>query len=101
MTAPLTVSIPHTLGREEALRRLRSGLDGLPQAGLLTLDQQAWVDNRMDFTVRALGQAVPGALEVQEDAVRLEVVLPGLLHKLWEPLKTVLLGRAKLLLDKK
>jgi hypothetical protein len=27
--------------------------------------------------------------------------LPGLLLKLWEPLKTVLLGRAKLLLEKK
>ena len=36
-----------------------------------------------------------------DDTVRLEVVLPGLLLKLWEPLKTVLLGRAKLLLEKK
>ena len=39
--------------------------------------------------------------EVLDDSVRLEVVLPGLLLKLWEPLKTVLLGRAKLLLEKK
>jgi hypothetical protein len=44
---------------------------------------------------------VPGSLEVLDDSVRLEVVLPGLLLKLWEPLKTVLLGRAKLLLEKK
>ena len=55
----------------------------------------------MTFNVRALGQSVPGSLEVLDDAVRLEVVLPGLLMKLWEPLKTVLLGRAKLLLEKK
>ncbi len=99
--APLVVSIPHSLGKAEALRRLKSGLDGLPQAGLLTLDQQAWTDNRMSFAVRALGQSVPGSLEVHDDLVRLEVVLPVLLQKLWEPLKTVLLGRAKLLLEKK
>ena len=99
--APLVVSIPHSLGKTEALRRLKSGLDGLPQAGLLTLDQQAWTDNRMSFAVRALGQSVPGSLEVLDDSVRLEVVLPGLLQKVWEPLKTVLLGRAKVLLEKK
>jgi hypothetical protein len=99
--APLVVSIPHSLGKAEALRRLKSGLDGLPQTGLLTLDQQAWTDSRMSFAVRALGQSVPGSLEVHDDLVRLEVVLPGLLKKLWEPLKAVLLGRAKLLLDKK
>ena len=101
MSAPLVVSIPHTLGRAEALRRLKSGLEGMPQAGLLTLEQQGWTDNRMSFMVRALGQSVPGSLEVQDDSVRLEVVLPGLLLKLWEPLKTVLLDRAKLLLEKK
>ena len=101
MSAPLVDSIPHTLGRAEALRRLKSGLEGMPQAGLLTLEQQGWTDNRMSFMVRALGQSVPGSLEVQDDSVRLEVVLPGLLLKLWEPLKTVLLGRAKLLLEKK
>jgi hypothetical protein len=101
MAAPLTVSIPHSLGRAEALRRLESGLEGLPQAGLVTVDQQAWVDNKMTFLVRALGQSVPGSLEVLDDAVRLEVTLPALLQKLWEPLKTVLLGRTKLLLDKK
>jgi len=101
MAAPLTVSIPHSLGKAEAQRRLKAGLEGLPQAGLLKVDQQAWADNRMTFNVRALGQSVPGSLEVLDDAVRLEVVLPGLLMKLWEPLKTVLLGRAKLLLEKK
>jgi hypothetical protein len=101
MAAPLVVSIPHSLGREEALQRLKTGLAGVPQVGLLTIDQQTWVGNRMAFTVRALGQAVPGSLEVDDTAVRLEVVLPGLLLKLWEPLKTVLLGRAKVLLEKK
>jgi len=101
MAEPLTVSIPHTLGKAEAMRRLQSGLQGLPASGLLTLEQQPWVDNKMPFLVRAFGQSVPGSLEVEENMVRLEVVLPALLRKLWEPLKNAVLGRAKLLLEKK
>jgi hypothetical protein len=101
MSPPLVVSIPHSLGRDEARRRLQSGLQGLPQAGLLKVEQQNWDGDRMNFLVRALGQSVPGSLEVGDDTVRLEVLLPGLLQKLWEPLKNVLLGRAKILLEKK
>lgn len=101
MTAPLVVSIPHTLGKAEAVRRLQSGLQGLPASGLLTVEQQPWIENKMPFVVRAFGQAVRGSLEVEDDVVRLEVVLPALLRKLWEPLKTAVLGRAKLLLEKK
>jgi len=101
MAPPLVVSIPHTLGRAEAVRRLQSGLEGLPQSSLVNVEQQAWDGARMNFVVRALGQTVPGSLDVGDDTVRLEVVLPGFLNKLWEPLKNVLLGRAKVLLEKK
>jgi len=81
MTAPLVVSIPHTLGKTEALRRLQSGLEGLPASSLLTVEQQPWVENKMPFVVRAFGQSVPGLLQVEDDVVRLEVVLPALLRK--------------------
>ncbi|MFA5901919.1 MAG: polyhydroxyalkanoic acid system family protein [Hyphomicrobium sp.] len=101
MAAPVVVSIPHSLGKAEAMSRLQSGLQGLPASGVLNLEQQPWVGNKMPFVVRALGQAVPGSLEVEDDAVRLEVMLPPLLRKLWEPLKATLVGRAKLLLEKK
>jgi hypothetical protein len=101
MAEPLVVTIPHSLGKAEALRRLQSGLQGISSSSLLTLEQQPWADNRMPFTVRALGQAVPGSIEVEDNLVRLEIVLPALLRKLWEPLKQTLLGRAKLLLEKK
>lgn len=101
MAQPVVVSIPHSLGKAEAMRRLQSGLQGVPTSSLLTLEQQPWVENKMPFIVRALGQSIPGSLEVDEDVVRLEVMLPALLRRLWEPLKTQLLGRAKLLLEKK
>ena len=58
MTKPLVVSIPHSLGREEAMRRLKTGLtraaSGMP---VLSVEEERWEDNRMIFRVRALGQA--------------------------------------------
>ena len=58
MTKPLVVSIPHQLGREEAMRRLKTGLSrAASSVPVLSVDEERWEDNRMMFRVRALGQA--------------------------------------------
>src|SRR6202034_2240843 len=58
MSAPLVVSIPHQLGREEAVRRLKVGLTRAASSiPVLKVDEERWEDNRMIFRVRALGQA--------------------------------------------
>ncbi len=99
--APLVVSIPHSLGRAEAQRRLKSGLEGLPKSGLVAIENETWTENGMTFCVKALGQSAPGRLDVQDDAVRIEIDLPGMLRKLWAPLQAALVGRARLLLEKR
>jgi hypothetical protein len=99
--APLTVSIPHSLGRQEAKRRLSSGLERLPAMGTVALDQQAWTGDRMTFTVRAFGFAAPGEIDVDDDAVRLQLELPALLRKFAKPVQDALLERARLLLTKR
>jgi hypothetical protein len=102
MPAPLVVSIPHSLGQAEAERRLKSGLERLTGTEpLLRIEQQTWVNSRMTFVVRALGQSVPGTLDVGANTVRLEIDLPLILRKLWAPLEKALVGRARLLLEKK
>lgn len=102
MAAPLVVSIPHSLGAAEAERRLKAGLQNLAgAASLVRVEEQTWTNNRMTFVVRALGQTVPGSLDVHADTVRLEIDLPLILRKLWAPLQKALVGRAKLLLEKK
>ena len=54
MPAPLVVSIPHSLGREEALRRLKTGLSrAASSVPVLHVDEERWEDNRMVFRVRA------------------------------------------------
>src|SRR5713101_5347908 len=54
MSAPLVVSIPHRLGREEASRRLKAGLTRAASSiPVLKVDEERWEENRMIFRVRA------------------------------------------------
>jgi hypothetical protein len=102
MSAPLIVSIPHHLGREEATRRLKSGLARAASSiPVLQVDEERWEDNRMIFRVRALGQAASGHLDVADDHVRLEVVLPWLLQRFAEAAQVVIGNRGRLLLGKR
>src|ERR1700712_4505894 len=43
MSAPLVVSIPHSLGREEAMRRLKTGLSrAASSVPVLNVDEERW-----------------------------------------------------------
>jgi hypothetical protein len=102
MSAPLVVSIPHKLGREEAVRRLKTGLTrAAASVPMLSVDEERWEDNRMIFRVRALGQAAAGHVDVAEDHVRVEVVLPWLLQRFAEVAQAAIRNRGNLLLTKK
>jgi len=102
MSAPLLVSIPHSLGREEAIRRLKTGLTrAAASVPVLKVDEERWEDNRMIFRVRALGQTAAGHLEVEDSHVRLEVTLPWLLHRFAEAAQVAIRHRGNLLLTKR
>ena len=102
MSAPLVVSIPHRLGRDEATRRLKAGL-GRASSSIPTLqvDEERWQDNRMIFRIRALGQAASGHIDVADDHVRLEVTLPWLLQRFAEVAQIAIRNRGNLLLTKR
>src|ERR1700736_585805 len=102
MTAPLIVSIPHSLGREEATRRLRAGLTRAASSiPVLKVDEERWEENRMVFRVRALGQAASGHLDVADDHVRLEVTPPWLLQRFAQAAQVAIKNRGNLLLTKR
>jgi hypothetical protein len=102
MSAPLVVSIPHRLGREEAMRRLKAGLTrAATSIPVLKVDEERWEDNRMVFRVRALGQVAAGHLDVEQDHVRLEVMLPWLLQRFAEVAQVAIENRGRLLLTKR
>jgi len=99
---PLIVTIPHQLGKEEALRRMRPALGKASTSfPVLKVEEETWSGDRMDFRVRALGQVASGSVVVEEATVRLEVTLPWLLHKFAESVQRTVQGRGRTLLDKK
>ena len=101
MSAPLVVSIPHRLGREEATRRLKTGLTRAASSiSVLNVDEERWEQDRMIFRVRALGQVASGHLDVADDHVRVEITLPWLLQRFAEAAKVAIQNRGKLLLTK-
>jgi hypothetical protein len=103
MTRPLVVLIPHRLGQAEALRRLKSGLGEVRPnlSRLLTIEEEGWNDNQLRFRVSALGQVAAGTIEVQDDHVRLEMVLPWLLALMAEKIQAGIRAQGTLLLEKK
>src|SRR4051794_1350599 len=102
MSAPLVVSIPHQLGREEATRRLKAGLARAASSiPVLKGDEERWEDNRMMLRVRALGQIASGHVDVADDHVQVEVTLPWLLQRFAEVAQVAIRNRGNLLLTKR
>jgi hypothetical protein len=103
MSKSLFVSIPHHLGKEEAVQRLRSGLGGARThfAHLFTVEEETWTGDHLDFRVVALGQTISGTIDVLDESVNLQVVLPWLLAKLAEAIQPLIRKEATLMLEKK
>jgi hypothetical protein len=102
MSAPVVVSLPHRLGREEAVRRLKNGLTRAASSiPVLKVDEERWEQDRMIFRVRALGQVASGHVDVADDHVRVEVTLPWLLQRFAQAAQTAIKNRGNLLLTKR
>ena len=103
MSQPLVVSIPHSLGKEEAIRRLKVGIERAVQAAgsVVQVEEQRWSDNRLDFKVMALQQHASGLVEVEQNVVRVEIALPWLLARMAQGVKEMIAKRGAVLLEKK
>ncbi len=104
MSKPLTIEIPHDLGREEARRRIEAGFGRLEHqfggGGLAKLEKR-WTEDRLSFEAQALGQHVSGRLDVLAHVVRMELDLPPFLAMIASSLKGRLQREGQLLLEKK
>lgn len=103
MATPITISIPHQLGRAEARRRIDSGFAQLVQQvpGSSGIGQERWEGDRFSFTLGALGQSVAGDIDVQDTAVTMRIELPGVLGMLAGALEGKLKKAGQLLLTKR
>ena len=103
MATPISISIPHQLGRAEARRRIETGFAKI--AGQLPVGASAcnerWDGDRMTFKVSGLGQTVSGVVNVLDAAVTMELELPGVLGMIASGLKGRLQKAGQLLLTRK
>lgn len=103
MATPISISIPHQLGRAEARRRIEAGFANIarqvPGSGSNYIEQ--WDGDRLTFSVTGLGQTVSGVVDVRDIAVTMEIELPGVLGMIASGLKARLQKAGQLLLTKK
>ena len=84
LRCPHRSSFPFRIASAARKRRAVSRA-GLARAAtsvpVLSVDEERWDGDQMFFRVRALGQAASGHIDVADDHVRLEVMLPWLLQR--------------------
>jgi hypothetical protein len=103
MSKAITLTLPHELGRAEARRRIDEGFASFSQhmgaaAGVLT---KSWSGDQLSFAFQMLGQGISGTIDVEDAAIRLEVLLPNLLALVADKVKGRLRKEGQLLLEKK
>jgi hypothetical protein len=106
MARPVSVSIPHALGKEEARRRIEQGFGQLRQqmtsgiGGMLKF-QERWEGDRLHFEGGGLGQKMTGRLDIRDDAVDIQLDLPEILAAIAEKITGRLKTEGQKLLEKK
>jgi putative polyhydroxyalkanoate system protein len=102
MSKPITVDIPHQLGKAEARKRIEEGLGRFGQQfGEGVKLTKTWEGDRLNFSAKVVGQAVSGSLEVLEDAVKMQVNLPAFFAMMADKVKGRLKQEGQLMLEKK
>lgn len=90
--APVIVVIPHSLGKAEAARRIKTQIDDARTryAAKFKVAEETWDGDRLNFRVALLGQPVTGNIAVNDDNVRIEAKLSWYLGHLAKPAATLL-----------
>jgi hypothetical protein len=98
----MDISIPHSLGRDEAKRRIEAGLPKLaahiPGGG--NLASQWTGDYALDLTITALGSRIPVTLSIEEDRLTGSLEVPMLMKMMQGQVAEFVKVSATKMLDK-
>lgn len=98
---PIVITVPHRLGKAEALRRIKPMFEKSAElVPALQFDSQTWSEDRMDFRASALGQAITGNVVASDTDVRVEVALPWLLSGFGETVRKTITDRSREALER-
>ncbi|HLL28681.1 MAG TPA: polyhydroxyalkanoic acid system family protein [Xanthobacteraceae bacterium] len=103
MRETISVTIPHRLGKDEALRRIKNGVAEARTtfASVMAIKEETWTGDTLAFRVSALMQEVAGTIAIAENQVKLDVELPWLLAKLAKVITPAIKKEGTLMLEKK
>ncbi|MBA3669858.1 MAG: polyhydroxyalkanoic acid system family protein [Sphingomonas sp.] len=100
MAQPIELDLPHSLGKQEARRRIADNIhrlsDHIPGGATV---QSGWTGDRLDLGIGAMGEQVQCSLDVQEHKVHLKLALPGMLGMFSGAIAGVLKSQGGLLLE--
>lgn len=102
MSQPVVVTIPHRLGKQEAIKRLQAGFKNVRSTfgEKFVVVNDDWKGDHLDFRASLLGQSTTGTVDVADDHVRLEVQLPWMLSLLANKAKQLVRRQGQLMLEK-
>ena len=101
MPEPVVVTIPHRLGKDEAIRRLKTGFSRVRSSfgeGFVVVKDD-WTGDHLDFRASLLGQTTTGTVDVGETSVRVEVQLPWMLAMLANKAKAIVTRQGQAMLE--
>lgn len=101
MSGPVHVAIPHTLGKDEARRRLKSRIGELPghiPGGVATVSSEWPGDDTMQLNVAAMGQDVKAKIVVLDNALDVTIDLPPMLGFLGDIIRKAVAAKGSALL---
>ena len=81
---PITIDIPHTLGKDEAKRRIEAGFGKIKQqlvggVGMMFKLEKKWEADRLELRGSVLGQQLHGHIDCQPERIQIQIELPALL----------------------
>ena len=105
MARPVTVTISHDLGKEEARNRVRDGFGQIRNSlsgGMMFKFTEEWTsEDTLTFVAKGLGQNITGSIDIFPQHVRIEAVLPSLLASIAETISGRVEKQGQILLEKK
>ena len=99
--ATTVIELPHTLGRDEARRRIKARIGELPAhiPGGAAVVHSSWPgEHRMLLDIAAMGQSGSATVDVEDRLVRVSLVLPPLLGFMSGAIATAVRARGSKLL---
>lgn len=101
MPGPITIDIPHALGREEAKRRMMAGVGKIARhipGGAAEVTATWPSEDRMTLNIAAMGQEIAADLDVEERCVKVTLAVPLMLSFMSGPISAIIQRSAEELL---